>query len=138
MTLLFSYLLTTLLAVPALCSLKIVSTPDGDLRPPPCALTCTGVSKHTDTDYFSWKKYKKQTFKYVTDISECGFVATPSITATLSGPTVGEDVTWCPAVYVWGNHETRGFYVFTVGESTISQMVGNRCDVHWTATGYHC
>ena len=129
-------LLTLMLAVPSLQSeLKILSTPDGDTRPPPCALTCTGVKKYIDTDGYDWRSWSVQAFKHI-NMEDCGFVSTPVVTVTVKGPYDGVERS-CPPIYVqYVGYKT--LTVFTVGGVTASLMNNNKCDVYWTANGYNC
>ena len=132
-------LLTLLQAVPSLQSdLKILSTPDGKTRPLPCALTCSGVSRHDeprDSPYKPWSlNFHSQAEKHI-DIAECGFSSTPVVTVSMRGPYVGS--LKCPAVYVQYVFD-KIFTVLTVESVTESQMTGSECDVYWTANGYNC
>ena len=136
MKLLQACLITLLLATPALQNeLKILSTPDGNSGPSPCALTCSGVASFTDSGSYEWGTMFGRAYKN-TDISGCGFVSLPVVTATLSGPFYTESKR-CPAVYVQ-YIENGSFNVFTVVDTTGGQMKRNKCAVHWTATGYNC
>ena len=137
---LLSFLLTVIvLANPTLSELKILNTPDGVAGPPPCAITCSGVARHTDTgdtdNNYRWRYWRRNAYRRI-NFAECGFVTIPVVTATLSG-YYGDHP--CPAIYIRNTISTNSwFYVQTSKEATPSQMVHNKCDVYWIATGYSC
>ena len=139
---LLGYLFTLLLATtPIHAHLKILSTPDGVSGPEPCALTCSGVSLHSETGHYKgWKWAHRKGFKHITDLEECGFKAAPVVTVTLAGPTNESGVRGvkkCPSAYVWSADKAY-FNVFTVEETTLQDLNENKCDVYWTATGFNC
>ena len=129
-------LLTLMLAVPSLQSeLKILSTPDGSTHPPPCALTCTGVSKFNHQEEY-WKEWSGvKSYKFV-NIEGCGFVNTPVVTVTLKARTLGTKVR-CPPIFL-AHPGLLLFFVITGEPATPHQMVSNGCDVFWTANGFIC
>ena len=118
-----------------LLELKITSTPDGESHPAPCAITCAGVSRYTDTAGYNWRSYSGsrggsgRAWKQL-NIKECGFVTRPVIIATISGFYQGD----CPSIFVENGYNS----VQTVEKATPTQMVDNLCDVHWSAFGYNC
>lgn len=139
---LLGFLLALFLAAPSLQQhLKILSTPDGESGPEPCALTCSGVSKYSETGYYKgWKTYLQKGFKKITDLERCGFKSAPLVTITLGGPTRKSDVRGvktCPSVYAWFV-DKGSFNVFTVEDTTIQDLNDNMCDVYWIATGFNC
>ena len=105
--------------------LKIISTTNGNLRPAPCALICTGVESHKS----GWTEGGTEAYKKL-DYAGCGFVSKPTITITLNGAL-------CPSVYAFYT-ERSSTYVYTVEDVPASTLVIRQCDVHWTATGYNC
>ena len=133
-------LLTLMLAEPSLCGQKILNLPyDAEKGPEPCALTCSGVTKHSeviDNKLVSWMGSALQAYRWI-DVSDCGFVTAPVLTVTTSGPSVGSAMYRCPAVYI-GHVDNEKFIVFTVGDASPSRLIANRCDVYWTANGFNC
>jgi hypothetical protein len=117
-------------------SLKILDTPDGKIHPEPCALVCSGISRH-DSDY-SWSYvgfglrivYKK------VDMSGCNFVSEPVITATTRDVYDTNRVT-CPA-FVTENSGADNFYIISKQPISTEDAERWQCDVHWVATGYNC
>ena len=123
-------LLSLMLAVPSLQSeLKILSTPDGSTHPPPCALTCTGVSRYDDTNEFAWYQWDEYAYKRV-GLKECGFVGEPVVTVSMKS--------WFCLPIIVGSVHSEFFYVLTGMEGTVSQIKTEKCDVYWTANGYVC
>ena len=116
--------------------LKILNLPEGDTGPPPCALTCSGISKHDQINGGLWKKLNGQAIKNIT-ISECGFVSAPVITATVRGPWEGLPIYRCTAIYIKDVSEAE-FSVLTADDVGSLQMASNRCDVYWVANGFNC
>ena len=128
-------LLFAMVLVPALQSeLKILDTPDGGIRPAPCAVTCSGVGRWDETEwYWKWMWDGSKVFKNI-NISGCKFVSPPTVvTATTRG---GSD---CLPVTVSYVSETQ-FDVYSVGDTTetVQKMEGGKCSVNWIATGYNC
>ena len=123
-------LLTLMIAVPSLQSeLKILSTPDGSTHPPPCTLTCTGISRYNETGEYGWYQWKNHALKRVT-IKECGFVTEPIVTVSMKA--------WfCPPIIIDSIHN-ESVYVQTGIEATTSHIESKQCDVYWTANGYIC
>ena len=131
-----SYLLTVMLLTnhTLASNLKILGTPDGGTHPEPCALTCSGVASYQNEDH-PWRSYVSGTaFKRI-DYSECGFVSSPVITATLSGGWLGQ----CPSIFIERDYVTKVmFTVQTVENRSADDMVASQCGVHWSAFGYDC
>ena len=118
-------LLSLMLASPTLSEVKILSTIDGKTGPPPCAITCSGVSTETER----WFHWRGKGNKYI-HFEECGFVDPPVFTATMIGHT-------CPGVNLYGIN--KGVVdLLTVGDITPEELVNNRCHVFWTASGFNC
>ena len=115
---------------------KILSLPGGQTGPGPCARTCSGVDTGSDT-WWNWPdqhgKASGKAYKN-TDIAECGFVTVPVATAATRGPSYSR---YCPSIRVRGVYSTSLFFI-TFEDSTPSNMVREKCDVHWIATGYIC
>ena len=133
---LLGFLLTMILLYPTLLSeLKILSTPDGDTHPAPCALTCSGVARYNEYGDFAWQTAGRRAYKR-TDIFGCGFVSTPVVTFTVRTP--GISILYnCPPIRPYGSYATR-FGVITMGDATPSQIISMECDIYWIATGYNC
>ena len=72
-------LLTIVLAGTACSDLRILSTPDGQDHPAPCAVTCAGVA----TPYWMESGFHFTRTYASLDISECGFTSPPIVTANL-------------------------------------------------------
>ena len=128
-----------MLAAPSLSEQKILSLPnDGKPGPQPCTLTCSGVTRYEEIEgdygYQTWIGDSRQSYRYV-DLSDCGFVSAPVVTATLSGPVA--DAKRCPPVYIAYTLKSL-FIVVTTEDISPSQMINNKCDVYWTANGYNC
>ena len=130
---LLSCLFSLMLTIPTLpLEVKILNTPDGISHPPPCALTCSGISKHSDTGNYNWRSYHGQAYKE-NNITGCGFVSPPVVTAILKGYYMRG----CPSVFIELSKESW-FVVQTVEGATAGQMTKDRCDVYWTANGFNC
>ena len=115
---------------------RILSLPDGQTGPAPCARTCSGVASYKDTGdnrWWDWPLNRGKAYK-ITDIAECGFVTVPVATAATRGPYYSR---YCPSIRVRGVYSTRLFFI-TFEDATPSDMVREKCDVHWIATGYIC
>lgn len=110
-------------------NIKILNTPDGEKHPEPCALTCSGVSRHDDARYPWFSPLSGKAGKAV-DITGCGFVAPPVISATIAN-------NYCAAMMPYWT-STHTFYVMSVGETTPDTMRTQECDVSWIAVGYSC
>ena len=114
--------------------LLILNTPYGDNRPAPCALTCSGVSKHEEVNHGWTQKDTRDSKLYkMIDLRKCGFVTAPVITATTKGSG------WrgrCPpvSINVAGN---AGFEVYLDG-ATVLEVDRSECDVYWSANGFIC
>jgi hypothetical protein len=105
--------------------LKVLSTENGEMGPPPCALTCTGV-----TSYSGWIDGNDEAWKNI-DTTGCGFVGTPTISsAILKGNR-------CPSVYIHAPSPS-GARVYTVEDIAADTLYRYKCRIHWTATGYNC
>ena len=126
--------LLMMLVTQTLSDQKILSLPGGQTGPAPCARTCSGVSSYKETTY-RWTDTRNGIAYKGADITECGFVTTPVVTAILRGP--GHITPSCPSIRVWYVNNTR-LYFMTVENATPSNMVYNKCDVYWIATGYVC
>ena len=117
-------------------SLKILDTPDGKEHPEPCALVCTGISKHDDPDtswtYLGWRNWK---LGKLVDMSECKFVSKPVVTATTRVAHTGGEI--CPSVITEQMWISSQFYALSVEEMTV-EKANKLCDIHWVATGYSC
>ena len=131
-------MITTLVVSTFQAELKILSTPDGTTRPPPCALTCTGVARHRETLYYSWIDLTTRQAWKNTDITWCGFTTAPIVVATLRSPFAGDTARdRCPFIYV-NRVDKDIFSVLTIQDATAAQMTGRQCDIYWTANGYSC
>ena len=132
MVLLLPIFITVLLAG-TVADTKILSIPDGKLGPEPCIRTCTGVDK----DYSGWvddSRIVSGTVLKSILIDDCDFVSPPVVTVTTKGANV---YSRCPSVhliYTWGHL----FQVRSVSKFTKRGMISNKCDIHWTATGFIC
>ena len=118
-------------------NIKILDTPNGEKHPEPCALICSGISRHDDTthswSYLGWRNWKLG--KRV-DVSECGFVSDPVITATTRVSQTGNGKN-CPSVTTEQLWMPNLFYAISTGEYTVEDA-SKQCDIHWIATGYIC
>ena len=133
-------LMTMMLVTPSLASdLKILSVPSDENGPSPCALTCSGVAKHSATEeWWNWTSVGTGAGRAATrqiNIAECGFVTAPVVTTILAGPYFGPRR--CPSVSLRLVFKET-FWVFTVEDAIPSEMIENLCDVHWIATGFNC
>ena len=116
---------------------KILSLPGGQTGPAPCTRTCSGVSSYKETGTDRWRDLSNGKAYKRADTTDCGFVTAPVVTAILSGPFTGP-YDYYPSIRVlWNVYNTR-LYFMTVEDATASDMVSNRCDVYWIATGYTC
>ena len=132
-------LLFAMVLVPALQSeLKILDTPDGGIRPAPCAVTCSGVGRWDETGWMSrWldsgsnsgKVYKK------INLQDCNFISAPVVTVTAASGGNREVV--CPSLTVWHANKSQ-FFVYSVEDTTASKMKNDQCNVYWSAFGYNC
>ena len=125
--------LLMMLVTQTLSDQKILSLPGGQTGPSTCTRTCSGVSSYKDTGVYKWITVRVKAYKSA-DITECGFVTAPVVTAILSAPYSG---LYCPPIRVWDVNNTVMYFI-TVEDATPSDMVSNRCDVYWIATGYTC
>ena len=127
-------LLISMMVAPALQNeLKILDTPDGDARPAPCALTCSGIARWDETGDYGWHRsgsYQGKVLRRVS-MSGCNFVSTPVVTASTRG------VRLCPSITQLAG-DSGWFDEYTVEDSTADMMKKNRCNIHWSAFGYNC
>ena len=93
--------------------LKILNTSDGEEHPEPCALTCSGVSRHDDPSYGWIFLYPTQTLKAI-NIAGCGFVSPPTVTAAINNNLCAGVKTLAVA--------TERFYVITFEEIVGDEM----------------
>ena len=130
-------MLTMTLLNLALSEIKILNTPDGAWRPPPCALICSGVARYDDTGDYSWINWGGQAYKAI-NIADCGFNTKPVVTATMSGDWGGDMA--CPTIYIRNNFNTNTMLHVETRELTKSEEMVTRfrCDVYWSAAGYTC
>ena len=130
-------LLFAMVLVPALQSeLKILDTPDGGIRPAPCAVTCSGVGRWNDeNNNYKWQNSRinpGKVFKFI-NIGNCNFVSAPVVTTT----SVSMKMAGCPAVSVW--YLTESYVtVYSVQDTSAKQMRSDECDIHWSAFGFNC
>ena len=111
--------------------LKILNTPDGEAHPEPCALTCSGVSRHDDPDpLYGWLSLNPtQTIKPI-NIAGCGFVSPPVVSAAINN-------NYCAGIKTYWI-EAEKFSVVTFEETTADELRSKKCDVSWIAVGYNC
>ena len=124
-------MLTLTLVSVVLGDLVILSTPDGIDHPVPCVRTCSGVGGK-----FNWKDsevFHGKVFNVV-NITDCSFVSTPVV--TVSTRSLRGDL--CPSVSFMAYLKTTWFYVYSVENTTATQVKNNECVIHWIATGYTC
>ena len=115
--------------------IKILDTPSHKTGPDPCARICSGVTWWDDTGFSKWiesRFYKNKLIKG-NDLSKCGFVAAPLITAT----TGGRASNLCPSVPVSFVSKGR-FDLYTVEDASLREMEKRECSIYWTASGYTC
>ena len=79
MTPLHVLLLSTLVAGSVCADLRILSSPDGEYHPAPCAVTCAGVGtqKWLDSGYHITRAYIS------VDLTDCGFTSQPIVIANV-------------------------------------------------------
>ena len=115
-------------------TLKFLDSPDGEIGPEPCALTCSGVSRYNETGGGGWlRSWTGKAFKKV-DIKGCGFVTRPIVIAITNGPEVEKH---CPSLRMQMVHY-EWFGALTVEDTNEIEMRENKCDVYWTANGFNC
>ena len=69
-------LLTLMIVSHTLSSeLKILNLPEEQTGPAPCALTCSGVSRYSETGNYGWQSYADNKALKIADIAGCGFVS---------------------------------------------------------------
>ena len=128
-------LILTVALVPALLGdIKILDTAEGENGPANCARSCSGVGRW-DGAVWQWKDagdFPGKVYK-VLYIADCNFVSTPVITVTTRGRKYGG----CPSLFVYFPIKSS-FYVYSVENTTATQVKTSECDVHWIATGYTC
>ena len=123
------FLLLTLLISTVQSNIKILDTPDGEEHPEPCALTCSGISRHDDQLY-RWFSIQPGHAAKGIDIRGCGFVTPPVISASIANYDCTDIMPY------WTGKDT--FYVMSVGIESDATMVKKGCDVSWIAVGYNC
>ena len=114
-------------------NIKILDTPDGEKHPEPCALICSGISRHDDNGWYYMTNDK--VYKEV-DMSGCNFVSQPVVTVTTRDVYDTNDYV-CPA-FITEDQSKGSFYVLSVQEISTKEVVIRRCDMHWIATGFNC
>ena len=124
-------LLTSFLISTVQSNIKILDTLDGGEHPEPCALTCSGISRHDDPDFLHGWIYLNpfQTVKVV-NIAGCGFVSPPVVSAAINNNL-------CAGIKTYSTEKER-FAVITFEEITVDEMRSKKCDVSWIAVGYNC
>ena len=126
--------------------IKILNTPDGIIRPEPCARICSGVEK----EYSGWSlgtgdSFSHRVYKDVY-MSDCDFISPAVITVT------SRSAYWpCPTFSIWRVYNNR-FTLFTVPDLPPEieshryiprnllpvWMERNQCSIYWTAVGFVC
>ena len=118
-------------------NLKILDTPDGETHPEPCALVCSGISRHDDPEnswsYLGWRSWRLG--KRV-DMNECGFVSKPVLSAT-TRVAENNNSEMCPPVITEQLWISNHFYALSLEHMTV-EKANQHCDIHWVATGYNC
>ena len=126
------HLFTALLISIVRCNIKILNTQDGQEHPEPCALTCSGLSRH-DKLLHGWVSLsihsRRVTLKTIS-IAGCGFVSPPVVTAAINNQL-------CAGIKTYWTGADR-FAVVTFEETTADKMRSGKCDVSWIAVGYNC
>ena len=117
-----------LLTITLQSDLKILRLPGDDPGPDPCALTCSGSEDIENC----WDNDNKAAI--TVSYGDCGFVTTPVVTVSLETWYPGK----CPPVTIETWKSVEQFYVYTVGERSASQMMGDKCRLNWSAFGYNC
>ena len=108
---------------------KILRTPTNSPDVPPCALTCVGGGPTV------WKmsRYYRGRAYTTTDISKCGFVGTPVVSANI----VGRNLFPLPPTVALNQVTKEKFGAFVLGADANAQDVNKRAlKLHWTAHGY--
>ena len=110
--------------------LKILNLPEEQTGPAPCALTCSGVSRYSETGNYGWRSYAGSKSLKIADIAGCGFVSVPVVTVSVKSP-------YCPLIQI-SFVRNKLLVLITVEDATPGNMISGKCDVNWIATGYVC
>ena len=110
---------------------KILRTPENSSNVPPCALTCGGGGPTV------WKmsRYHRGRAWVTADISKCGFVSPPVVTANI----VGKNGNYLPPSVGVTEVSKDRFEAYVLGSNAMSTEVNRRSlQFHWVALGYVC
>ena len=93
-------LLTVMIVGHTLSSeLKILNLPEDNPGPASCALTCSGVSRYSETGNYGWRSYADNKALKIADIRGCGFVSVPVVTVSVRGSHPNYN---CPSISIIG------------------------------------
>ena len=113
-------------------NIVVVSTEDNNFRDAKCLRVCSGTGAAGKT---SWNNFSSDGVYTDTDISKCGFVATPTITTSMAGGSHW-DTTGSSEVYNVSPKSFRTYIKNVRGQNGGANRLNWRLE--WVAVGYVC
>ena len=110
----------------------VVSAEEGVLRDPGCVKVCGGTTRRGATN---WAYSGSRDVWVTVDISDCGFVATPTLTTSIEGGDGHWTTTGNSAVF---NLSASSFTMWLRHPHTSSYARTYHWNVEWIAIGYTC